>query len=175
MDSWCPTDLERKPCMGPLRGFGGEYAATLESTARSLAVYPAITSVNSGGPRGNGRVPAKGELSMLGNADALPMLPVKDLAAAQKFYEETLGLKRLHVETDVVATYQSGNSTLNVYRSEFAGTNKGTAALWEVDDVEGTVKQLKAKGVTFEHYNNLPGLKLDGDIHRAGPFSVAWF
>ena len=45
----------------------------------------------------------------------------------------------------------------------------------ELDDVEGTVKQLKGKGVTFEHYNNLPGLKLDGDIHRAGPFSVAWF
>jgi len=111
---------------------------------------------------------------MLSNSDVQPMLPVKDLAAAQRFYEETLGLKRLHVEPDVVVTYQSGKSTLNVYRSEFAGTNKGTAALWEVDDLEGTVEQLKAKGATFEHYDDMPGVTRDGDVHRAGPIKVAW-
>jgi len=111
---------------------------------------------------------------MLGNVEVQPMLPVKDLPAAQKFYEETLGLKRLHVEPDVVVTYQSGKSTLNVYRSEFAGTNKGTAALWEVDDVEGTVKQLKAKGATFVHYDDMPGVTREGDIHHAGPMKVAW-
>ena len=111
---------------------------------------------------------------MLGNVEVQPMLPVKDLPAAQKFYEETLGLKRLHVEPDVVVSYQSGKSTLNVYRSEFAGTNKGTAALWEVDDVEGTVKQLKAKGATFVHYDDMPGVTREGDIHHAGPMKVAW-
>ena len=112
---------------------------------------------------------------MLSDAKVQPMLPVKDLKAAEKFYERTLGLKKVHAEPDTAVTYQTGNTTLVVYRSEFAGTNKGTAALWELDDVDGTVKQLKCKGVTFEHYDNLPGLKLDGDIHRAGPFSVAWF
>ena len=112
---------------------------------------------------------------MLGNANVQPMLPVKDLKAAENFYDRTLGLKKIHVEPDAVVTYQSGGTTLNVYRSEFAGTNKGTAALWEVDDVDDTVNQLKEKGVSFEHYDNLPGLTLDGDVHRAGPFSVAWF
>jgi len=112
---------------------------------------------------------------MLRNANVQPMLPVNDLKRAEKFYEETLGLKRLHEEPGVAVTYKSGNATLNVYRSEFAGTNKGTAALWEVDDVEGTVKQLKAKGVTFEHYDDMPGLTRDGDIHRAGEMSVAWW
>jgi catechol 2,3-dioxygenase-like lactoylglutathione lyase family enzyme len=112
---------------------------------------------------------------MLGDANIQPMLPVKDLKEAEKFYESTLGLNKVHAEPDTVVTYQSGGTTLNVYRSEFAGTNKGTAALWEVDDLEGTVKQLKAKGVTFEHYDNLPGLTLEGDIHRAGDFKVAWF
>src|SRR5712692_11729802 len=108
---------------------------------------------------------------MLGNAKVQPMLPVKDLGKAKKFYEETLGLKKTGEMGDEAVTYKSGGTTLVVYRSEFAGTNKGTAALWEVDDVDATVKELKAKGVTFEHYANLPGLKLDGDIHRAGPFS----
>jgi catechol 2,3-dioxygenase-like lactoylglutathione lyase family enzyme len=111
---------------------------------------------------------------MLGDANVQPMLPVKDLKKAEKFYEKTLGLNKVHAEPDTVVTYRSGGTTLNVYRSEFAGTNKGTAALWEVDDVEQTVKQLKTKGVTFEHYD-LPGLTRKGDIHRAGDFQVAWF
>jgi catechol 2,3-dioxygenase-like lactoylglutathione lyase family enzyme len=112
---------------------------------------------------------------MLKDANIEPMLPVKDLPAAQDFYEKTLGLKKVHSEGDQAVTYQSGRSTLVVYRSDFAGTNKGTAALWEVDDVDGCVKELKAKGVQFEHYRNMPGLTLDGDIHRADGFGVAWF
>ena len=39
---------------------------------------------------------------------------------------------------------------------------------------EGTAKELKAKGVTFETYD-LPGLTRQGDIYRAGDFRVAWF
>ena len=112
---------------------------------------------------------------MLSDATVQPMLPVKDLKAAEKFYEGALGLKRVDGEPDTAVVYESGGSTLCVYRSEFAGTNKGTAALWEVKDVEGTVKELKAKGVTFEHYDDLPGLTRKGDIHLAGDFRVAWF
>jgi predicted enzyme related to lactoylglutathione lyase len=102
------------------------------------------------------------------------MLPVKDLGSAQKFYEQTLGLKKEGEMPGEAVTYRSGGTTLVVYRSEFAGTNKGTAALWEVDDVDGTVKELKSKGVTFEHYD-LPGLTRKGDIHVGGPMKVAWF
>ena len=74
----------------------------------------------------------------------------------------------------MVVTYQSGSTRLCVYRSEFAGTNQGTAALWEVDDVDDAVKELKTRGVTFEHYD-MPGMTREGDIHRAGAMSVAWF
>ena len=112
---------------------------------------------------------------MLSNATVQPMLPVKDLKVAGKFYEETLGLKRVGEEGDEAVMFQSGDSTLCVYRSEFAGTNKGTAALWEIEDVEETVEELKAKGVTFEHYDDLPGLTRKGDIHLAGDFRVVWF
>jgi catechol 2,3-dioxygenase-like lactoylglutathione lyase family enzyme len=102
------------------------------------------------------------------------MLPVKDLAVAEKFYNG-LGLRQVHKEPDVVLTYRSGNTTLNVYKSEFAGTNKGTAALWEVDDLEGAVKELKSKGIEFEHYDKMPGLTRKGDIYSTGDFGVAWF
>ena len=111
---------------------------------------------------------------MLSDGTVLPMLPVKDLPAAEKFYGGTLGLKKIDSQPGVVVTYRSGSGTLCVYRSEFAGTNKGTAALWEVDDVEGTAKELKAKGVTFEKYD-MPGLTREGDVYRAGEMRVAWF
>ena len=111
---------------------------------------------------------------MLGNATVQPMLPVKDLNSAKKFYEQTLGLKKIGEMGDEAVTFRSGEGTLVVYRSEFAGTNKGTAALWEVDDVDGTVNELRGKGVKFEHYD-LPGLTRKGDVHLGGPMKVAWF
>lgn len=112
---------------------------------------------------------------MLSEETVQTMLPVQDLKAAEKFYEGTLGLERVGGEPNVAVTYRSGGSTLNVYRSEFAGTNKGTAALWEVEDVEATAKELKAKGVTFEAYDNLPGTTRVGDVYHAGDLRVAWF
>ena len=111
---------------------------------------------------------------MLGNVDAVANVAVKDLEKARKFYEKTLGLSPSHTEGDEVITYKSGGSQLNVYRSEYAGTNKATAVTWAVDDVDGVVRELRAKGVKFEHYD-MPGLELKGDIHVAGDFKVAWF
>jgi len=103
------------------------------------------------------------------------MLPVRDLGAAAGFYERTLGLTPVDVQPGTAVTYRSGDTTLCVYQSNFGGTNKGTAAVWEVDDVDNTVDELKRKGVTFERYDDLPGLTRKGDVHEAGPLKVAWF
>jgi catechol 2,3-dioxygenase-like lactoylglutathione lyase family enzyme len=113
---------------------------------------------------------------MLGKYDAIPTVAVKNLAAAKKFYEGTLGLKQIAAEGDEVAVYQNGDSRLNVYRSQFAGTNKATAVTWAVDDVENEVRELKSKGVAFEHYD-MPELTLKGDVHVAdnADLKVAWF
>jgi catechol 2,3-dioxygenase-like lactoylglutathione lyase family enzyme len=111
---------------------------------------------------------------MLANRDAVANLAVKDLNVAKKFYEQTLGLKQVATEDGEVVTFKSGNSVINVYRSEFAGTNKATAVTWAVDDVPAEVKQLKTKGIHFEHYD-MPGLKREGDIHLGGDMKVAWF
>ena len=113
---------------------------------------------------------------MLGKQTAIPTVAVRNLAAAKKFYEGTLGLKQIDAEGDEVVVYESGDSRLNVYRSQYAGTNKATAVTWTVDDVEGEVKALKSKGVAFEHYD-MPGMKLQGDLHVAvgADMKVAWF
>lgn len=111
---------------------------------------------------------------MLGNKDAVATVAVKNLAAAKQFYEGTLGLKQIDAEEDEVIVYGSGNSRINVYRSQYAGTNKATALTWAVDDVEGEVRALKSKGVSFEHYD-MPGMKREGDLHIGGDMKVAWF
>jgi catechol 2,3-dioxygenase-like lactoylglutathione lyase family enzyme len=113
---------------------------------------------------------------MLNDAEAIATIPVKDADKARSFYRDTLGLRTLD-DRDGVATYRSGESKVFVYESEHAGTNEATAATWVTDDVDATVRHLKTKGVSFEHYPDLPGLKIEGDIHVAddGDMRVAWF
>ncbi|MBA2351276.1 MAG: VOC family protein [Burkholderiales bacterium] len=112
---------------------------------------------------------------MLGNRDAVANIAVKNLKAARKFYEDTLGLKQAGAEGEELIVFKSGKTTINVYRSEFAGTNKATAVTWAVgDEVEDIVRALKAKGVEFEHYD-MPDMKLEGDVHVFGDMKVAWF
>jgi catechol 2,3-dioxygenase-like lactoylglutathione lyase family enzyme len=111
---------------------------------------------------------------MLRDTDAIATLAVKDLGTAARFYEGTLGLMRAEAEDDEAIVFESGDTTINVYRSSFAGTNKATALTWTVDDVEDVVRTLKAKGVKFEHYD-LPDTRREGDVHVAGDVKVAWF
>jgi catechol 2,3-dioxygenase-like lactoylglutathione lyase family enzyme len=111
---------------------------------------------------------------MLGVRDVTTMVAVKDAAEAAKFFEHALGLTRLDSSPTVIR-YRSGSTTLIVYESQTAGTNQGTTALWTVDDLEATVQELKARGVTFEHYDDLRGVTPDGDIYDLGAFKTAWF
>jgi catechol 2,3-dioxygenase-like lactoylglutathione lyase family enzyme len=112
---------------------------------------------------------------MLSDKDAAANIAVKNLETARKFYEDTLGLKQVGAEGDELVVYKSGNTILNVYRSQYAGTNKATAVTWTVgDELEGIVRALKAKGVGFEHYD-MPDMRLEGDVHVAGNMKVAWF
>ena len=111
---------------------------------------------------------------LLRDTDAIATIAVKDLRAAARFYEETLGLNRGRTEGADAIAFASGDTTINVYRSSFAGTNKATALTWAVDDVDDVVRTLKSKGVKFEHYD-LPDTKRDGDVHVSGNIRVAWF
>ncbi|MER8964998.1 VOC family protein [Mesorhizobium sp. M0159] len=112
---------------------------------------------------------------MLANSNATANLAVKDLAKARAFYEGVLGLKEVHNEGGELIVYKSGETSINVYRSNFAGTNKATAVTWTVGDELGKiVEALTSKGVTFEHYD-MPGLTLEGDVHVGQGMKVAWF
>ena len=111
---------------------------------------------------------------MLGKADATPMIAVKDLDRAKKFYEDTLGLKAKD-EWGEGVTLKSGDTKIELYRSEFAGTNKATSLTFDVDDIEKETRELKEKGIFFEQYDLL-GLQRQGDLYLGeGGFKTTWF
>ena len=102
---------------------------------------------------------------MLGDFDSMATIAVKDLDRAKKFYTEKIGLQIEPAAETGVLTLKSGRTKITVYVSDFAGTNKATSATWVVSDAEKIVSDLKARGVQFEHYDNLPGLTRKGDLH----------
>jgi catechol 2,3-dioxygenase-like lactoylglutathione lyase family enzyme len=112
---------------------------------------------------------------MLGDIDAAANIAVKNLDIAKKFYEDTLGLKQVGAEGQELIVFRSGTSTIYVYESQYAGTNKATAITWVVgEDIENVIRRLKDKGVTFEHYD-IPDMTRQGDVHVGGDMKVAWF
>jgi catechol 2,3-dioxygenase-like lactoylglutathione lyase family enzyme len=112
---------------------------------------------------------------MLGGKDAEATIAVRDIKAAKRFYEGTLGLKLDNAEEPEALVYKAGSSKILVYQSQYAGTNKATAATWPVgNDIEKVVQALKAKGVSFEHYD-MPGMTRKGDVHVGGDLKAAWF
>lgn len=112
---------------------------------------------------------------MLGDTNVHATIPVSDLDTAKDFYENTLGLEEVGEREGGVVLMRSGDSHILLYESEYVGTNKATSLSWEVNDPEAIVEALREKGVEFEHYPELEGVTIEGDLHHAGPYVTAWF
>ena len=101
-------------------------------------------------------------------------IPAKDLEGTRRFYEDVLGAEVVR-ETPGGVTYRSGDSIFDLYPTQFAGTAQHTLGAFMVTDLEATVADLRAKGVTFEEYD-MPGLKTDENgIADLGGERAAWF
>jgi catechol 2,3-dioxygenase-like lactoylglutathione lyase family enzyme len=94
---------------------------------------------------------------MLRDAGVATRLPARDLARARSFYADKLGLEPAE-ERPGGLLYQCANGEFALFES--AGTSSGsfTQMAWEVDDLEGTVAELRGRGIEFEEVD-LPGLK----------------
>jgi catechol 2,3-dioxygenase-like lactoylglutathione lyase family enzyme len=111
---------------------------------------------------------------MLKDAEAVATIAVRDIDRASDFYEKMLGLVRGQSPEKMMRLYDIGPTKLIVYPSQFAGTNQATSLTWPVDDVDGEVRALKEKGISFEHYD-MPNMKLEGDVHVGPSNRAAWF
>lgn len=113
---------------------------------------------------------------MLNSATVTANIPAADLDRARDFYADKLGLTPAFQMDGVFLVYRtSGGSAFSVYQTEYAGQAGHTIAQWHVDDVAAEVRDLKAKGVTFEHYD-MPGVTWNDDVAELGGMGkAAWF
>ena len=108
------------------------------------------------------------------DSSIMPVLAVDDLDRAIGFYRDKLGLEVHRREQDPTsAVVEATDSRLLLYVSGYQ-RGENTVASISVKDVEGTVSELRARGVTFEDYD-LPGLKTTNGILVQDDMRAAWF
>jgi catechol 2,3-dioxygenase-like lactoylglutathione lyase family enzyme len=109
-------------------------------------------------------------------------IPVRDLQRSRKFYAEKLGLEPSE-ERPGGLLYRCSEGEFALFESAGAASGTHTQMGWEVEDIEATVEQLRARGVVFEEYD-FPGLKtVNGIAEVAGNYpskggvgeKAAWF
>ena len=118
---------------------------------------------------------------MLRNGRVATRLPAQDLERARAFYAEKLGLEP-EEERDGGLRYLCAGGEFALFASTGSSSGDHTLMGWEVDDIEATVRELRARGVVFEEYD-LPGLRtVDGIAEIAGNYPSkgtgergAWF
>jgi predicted enzyme related to lactoylglutathione lyase len=79
-------------------------------------------------------------------------LPAHDIERAKRWYEEKLELTPMLDLGDGGLLYNTGGSQWLIYQPPAAGTGKQTVGGFVVPDIDETMRDLRAKGVTFEDY-----------------------
>jgi catechol 2,3-dioxygenase-like lactoylglutathione lyase family enzyme len=85
-----------------------------------------------------------------------PVLAASDIDRARTWYQEKLGMTP-KIDEGWGMWYECGEGTwLLVYPTGAAGTAQNTQAHFQVTDIEGLMKELRGRGVTFEIYDSEP-------------------
>jgi catechol 2,3-dioxygenase-like lactoylglutathione lyase family enzyme len=106
---------------------------------------------------------------MLTNARVATRLPAQDLERAKAFYAEKLGLEPVG-EREGRPRYVCATGEFALFESTGAASGDHTQMGWEVDDIEDTVRDLRASRRRVRGVRP-PGLKtFDGITDIAGNF-----
>jgi catechol 2,3-dioxygenase-like lactoylglutathione lyase family enzyme len=92
------------------------------------------------------------EAGVLARSAVATRLPAQDLARARRFYAEKLGLEPVE-ERQGGLRYECGGVAFALFESAGAPSGAHTQMGWEVDDIDATVAELRARGVVFEEYD----------------------
>ena len=111
---------------------------------------------------------------MLMNAPVTTILTVQDAERARRFYEETLGLSYVGQSGDGKHMFSIGSGTLALLQKAEGTKAEHTALSFEVADTAAAVRELSARGVSFEDYD-FPGLKTVDKMCILGSERAAWF
>ena len=94
---------------------------------------------------------------MLESGRVATRLPAQNLERAKAFYAEKLGLEPVE-EREGGLRYVCAAGEFALFESTGTASGEHTQMGWEVEDIEATVRELRAREVVFEDYD-LPGLK----------------
>ena len=112
---------------------------------------------------------------MLKDSHAYSGFAVEDIAEAQRFYGETLGLETevLDEENGLLTLHLAGGRDTLIYRKPDFTPATYTILNFPVKDVEAAVDELAGRGIEFERYE---GFDQDekGISRGLGP-DIAWF
>ena len=98
-----------------------------------------------------------------------------DVPAARAFYADVLGLDVSEENGMLFLRFESGHEVL-VYPKGPAHEPAGYTVLnFPVEDVPGTVAELRERGVQFEKYAGTPVETDDDFVFRGGGPLIAWF
>lgn len=112
---------------------------------------------------------------MLQKCPVYSYIPAQDMSRARAFYEGTLGFTPREEIAGGVTYESAGGTACFLYPTPNAGTSKASQAFWQVDDVDREIEELKARGVVFEDYPEMPGRRSPGGAVIAGGAKAAWF
>ena len=88
----------------------------------------------------------------LSDVPFIASLPAQDLERAVRWYEEKLGLTPILDLGVAGQLYRTGGSQWIIYETPSAGSAKNTLGGWLVPDIDAAMRELRAKGVTFQEY-----------------------
>jgi predicted enzyme related to lactoylglutathione lyase len=111
---------------------------------------------------------------MLQRSAMYAYIPAKDIARARRFYEDKVGLRAKEERNGGVVYAFADGTACFLYPTPFAGTSQASQAFWSVEDVDQEIRDLKARGVVFEHYD-MPGERSPEGAVTAGGAKAAWF
>jgi catechol 2,3-dioxygenase-like lactoylglutathione lyase family enzyme len=118
---------------------------------------------------------------MINNTNAFSSFSVNDISKAKEFYGGTLGLGVTEMPEGL--SIEIGGNKVFLYPKEDHRPASFTVLNFPVDDVEATVDELTAAGVTFEQYTgeietDEKGIFYGGagsEGKGGGPDKIAWF
>ena len=110
---------------------------------------------------------------MLGDADYVGFVPVRDAVSARAFYEGVLGL-RVVDESPFALVVDAHGTTLRITPVGELTPQPFTIAGWVVPDIEATVRALVSAGVAFDRFEGMDQDDL-GIWTTPGGDRVAWF
>lgn len=113
-------------------------------------------------------------MSLFPSNEVTCMLPVKDMARARRFYEQSLGLQVAGGRPDGKFVYRCGGTEIALFPRPEGTKAQHTALSFRVKDITSAIALLKSRGVAFADYD-YPGLKTIGHVCVLGSEKAAWF